>query len=223
MNPTPPLTQPSPPAKPESVAEKKASMDAIVNPNTSPATIVLDNKDDSRRHGRAADHLAYETMTTSKDVLTNLNVLSNKIGDDFNTIHRSIEASRASVGGLVTESGFRNLEQFGLIGVQAQKIGGELTTQVTLLAKDSIIDSAKNASAAMLLAVQNQAASMAALAECCCEIKEKITSDGDSTRTLINSIHTNSLERQLSDAKNALSGLQQSQGIVNTLLDKLVK
>lgn len=187
--------------------------ETILNPTSNPATIVIDGEGRGRRDfGRAADHLAYETMTTSKDVLTNLNVHGGRMDDKFTNLNN-----------LVADAQFRTLERFGITDVAVErnggdtrtllsKIGGELATQATLNAKDGIIDSAKNAAA---IAKQ--------VAECCCELKEKISDEAEETRELINSINTSSLERQLSDAKNALAGAQQSQGIINALLDKLVK
>lgn len=85
------------------------------------------------------------------------------------------------------------------------------------------LEAAKNAAAAALAAATNTAAIQAAIAECCCEQKELTRSEAETTRALINSLNTTSLERQLSDAKSALSSQQTSQGIINVLLDKLVK
>lgn len=55
--------------------------------------------------------------------------------------------------------------------------------------KDGRYDAAVNAAASALAAATNTAAIQASLAECCCEIKEKITSDGQITRDRIDEIN----------------------------------
>lgn len=55
------------------------------------------------------------------------------------------------------------------------------------------------------------------LAACCCDIQQKISSDGDETRALINSINLQSLQAQLNDAKNQISNFNQTQVILNSL------
>lgn len=186
-----------------------------------------------RDHGRAADHLAYEAMTTSKDVIVAVGVLGNRNGDSFQALERSVENSKAVVGGLVTDSSFRNLEQFGLAGVQAEKLAaatdvlvqkttGELVTQVTLTAKDAIIDAAKNAAAGALQAEKIAAAQALAAAECCCELKalilaqacntnDKIRDQGDRVTALINSTESARQAVALVDAKIELSNSKQNE------------
>ena len=182
--------------------------------------------------GVAADHQAYESMTTSKDVINAINTVSNRQGDSFNAVERSIANSQSAGEGLVTDSSFRTLEQFGVSGVLVQKTTGELNTlvqktsgeivtQVTLTAKDGIIDAAKNAaaitlqaeklaSASVLQAFQLAAAQAAAAAECCCELKEKIGDDGDKTRELINRLEQARLAVSLVDTKIELSNTKQT-------------
>lgn len=55
------------------------------------------------------------------------------------------------------------------------------------------------------------------LATCCCDIQNKIASDGDETRALINSINLANIQGQLNDAKNQISNFQQTQTILNSL------
>jgi uncharacterized surface protein with fasciclin (FAS1) repeats len=59
------------------------------------------------------------------------------------------------------------------------------------------IEAVKNAAAAQLTATVNAAAIAAQLAECCCELKEKIGADGDATRALINTNTIESLREKL--------------------------
>ncbi len=162
-------------------------------------------------HGRIADGLAVEAMMTSKDVSTQLQVHANRANDDANLIERSIENAKDRLSDAIASGTNRTLEQFGLTGVLIQKVAGELSTQAVLNAKDGIIDSAKNAAAATLLAVQNQAAVMAKLCECCCEIREAIRSDGDETRELMNTLARRDSERRETDLKIELSNAKQTE------------
>lgn len=87
--------------------------------------------------------------------------------------------------------------QFSDIGIQAEK-----TAAATNLAIE------KTAAASQLLATQNTSAILAQMAECCCEIKEKIAADGQQTRDLINSIEQDRLRTLNSDLKAQLLALQ---------------
>jgi hypothetical protein len=49
-----------------------------------------------------------------------------------------------------------------------------------------LLQSVKDAAAAQLYAAQNHAAALAQAAQCCCEVKEAISADGQKTRELIN-------------------------------------
>lgn len=195
-------------------------------------------------HGRASDHMAYESITTPKDTINALNVIGNRQGDNFNTLERSVENTRSVVGGLVTDASFRALEQFNLLGVRAEKLSaatdvlvqkttGEIQTQITLTAKDGIIDASKNAAALVLqaekiasataLEAQKLAsAAAAAAAECCCELKmaiaasrcdvlEAIRDRGDKTDALINGIERDRQAVALVDSKIELSNCKQNE------------
>lgn len=59
------------------------------------------------------------------------------------------------------------------------------------------VEAVKNASAAELRAQQIAASAAAKAAECCCELKALITSDGNATRALINTNTIESLRSQL--------------------------
>lgn len=76
--------------------------------------------------------------------------------------------------------------------------------------------SLQNVTATNQIIAQGTALS-AQLASCCCDIQNKISSDGDETRVLINSINLATLNSQLNDAKNQISNFQQTQTILNSL------
>ena len=67
-------------------------------------------------------------------------------------------------------------------------------------------------------AAVNQAATQAALAACCCELRESIAKEGDETRALMNAIDGRRADRELVDAKNeqTLLKLQLSQVVHKT-------
>jgi len=81
-------------------------------------------------------------------------------------------------------------KNFNALGVQADKLWYQTNLQAQT-----------NASAAVLLATQNQAAILAAQAECCCELKEKITAEAVETRALINTIESNRIRDELAACK----------------------
>lgn len=160
-------------------------------------------------YGHAGDHLAYESMTTPKDSIAALERLGDRQGDSFNVLERSVDNSKAVVAGLITDSSFRNLEQFGLIGVDAAKNAAAITLQAEKLGSAAVLQAEKLAAAAALAA-----------AACCCEIKEKIGADGQATRDLINSIDRDRQSVMLVDAKIELAAAKQTEvmrGILTSL------
>lgn len=245
---------------PNKTEQKETPMDAVVNPSTSPATILLDQKDDRRvegytgkdaaalagmhilndihtgsaagiretaeasRHGvretaEVGRHGIRETSETSRHLadLVTRNLAAIKDAD----IHGAdrLCASTKTLIDDIKDHEIRNADRFRAV----EKDFGTVRYDMVSGFKESLLDSAKNTAAIQLEAAKNAAASalaaatntaaiQAAIAECCCEQKE-----------LLNSLNTQNLQRELSDAKAALSASQQSQGIINVLLDKLVK
>lgn len=59
------------------------------------------------------------------------------------------------------------------------------------------------------------------LATCCCEIKQKITDDGNLTRTLINDLNVSNLRDKLAAANNKISNNEQNQYLLNSLLPRI--
>lgn len=64
-----------------------------------------------------------------------------------------------------------------------------------------------------LILSQMQAQNMQS-AQCCCDLKNSIHADGEATRALINSINLQNLQTQLSDAKNQISDLNQTNVLI---------
>ena len=74
----------------------------------------------------------------------------------------------------------------------------------TLQAKfDILLDSSKNAAAAALTACTNVKDILAAQAACCCELKERISNDGQTTRALVNDLNNshNAIRLQIANAE----------------------
>jgi len=222
-------------------------MDAIVNPNTSPATIVLDNKSgysycekgltdkdaafitsqaelaDSHRNIIAANretvdgtrHLvdqvgrnAVEIKNADLSNATRFLILEKELCNIRESLGTAIERNGRSTELAVEKtaaatqlslcSGFKDTA----LAVQTTAAAGLL--EATKNAAAAALAAATNAAAAALTACTNTAAIQAAIAECCCEQKELIKSEANATRDLINSLNTQTLQRELSDAKSQI-------------------
>lgn len=71
--------------------------------------------------------------------------------------------------------------------------------------KDGRYDAAVNAAASALAGATNTANIQASLASCCCELREKISEDGQKTRDLINSIDSLKNATELAEVKMELA------------------
>lgn len=74
--------------------------------------------------------------------------------------------------------------------------------------KDALFYASQNATASALASANSTAAILAAQAACCCELKEKIASNGEKTRDLIASNESLRLANLLTVAQNELSLLR---------------
>ena len=74
----------------------------------------------------------------------------------------------------------------------------------------------QNAQATNQIIAQGTANAMA-MAQCCCEIKGTILSDGNETRALINSINLSNIQSELNDAKLRISNAEQSAALIDAL------
>lgn len=185
-------------------------------------------------YGRAADHLAYESMTTPKDTIAAIGALGNRNGDSFNALERSVENNKSIVGGLVTDSSFRALEQFGIASIRNEKLAAATDVLVQKTSGESLVDSAKNAAAAMLQAEKIASAAAMAAAHCCCELKalilaescetrDRIRTDGEKTRDLVSTIERESQAVKLVDCKIEVSNLNQDARFRAMLAESKVK
>ncbi len=113
------------------------------------------------------------------------------------------------------------IEKIGSAGIlENQKNAFALALQANLI--DSRRDNATGFAANALAHATNTAAIQAAIAHCCCELKEAIHMDGNMTRALINSKDALDKAVELVDAKNQISEAGQT-GVLKQILDALVK
>lgn len=112
----------------------------------------------------------------------------------------SKEAAVASKDQLVTAYQIEGRSQ-----VQAEKLAAAAVLQAEKLAAASVLQAEKLASAAALQAQQIASTAAAQLAECCCELREKITADGNSTRAVLESNERERLRDRAARAEATLS------------------
>lgn len=142
-----------------------------------------------------------------------------KIGDDTARVlsavtHGTEEAQenyarlqkQVSDNNTATALGFKDAQALayqveGRALLEAAKNANALGVQADKLWYQTNLQAQTNAAAAVLLATQNQAAILAAQAECCCELKEKITAEAVETRALINTIESNRIRDELASCK----------------------
>ena len=154
---------------------------------------------------RLGDAMAERNIVGSSDVLAAINATERDMTAQFGNASRELLAGQTN--------GFRDLVNtvnnvdnhaaigFSTLGIQAEKI----SAAQALAAKDIL-----------LAGLKTQLEISAKMAECCCEIKEAIKTDGDETLELINANTTDALRAQLADAKSAV----RDQAVVNAVLNQ---
>lgn len=201
----------------------------VINPTSNPATILVDRNEGGHHYNRGIsdkDAVFFSTQAVkdadihgadrTRALLDEILELDVHNSERTGLLNKSISTASEEINVAIEKNG-RAAE------LATEKTGAATQLSMAVGFASVQLEASKNAAAAALASATTTAAIRADLAACCCEIKETIRNDGGLTRTLINDLNTTSLERQLSDAKNALAGQQQSQGIINALLDKLIK
>lgn len=187
--------------------------------------------------------LAGADLAATQGLQNQLNALSGQvtaqgIGSELNEIESSIDSANVANLQGIAQNALTYAQ--GNAAIQAALAGNNFTTLSSIngLGRDVITASNQNAlqqlnsfnvlntsmlqgfneigrdSAAgfnQLLMGQNTLGNR--MAECCCDIKSAIFTDGAATRALINDLNTHNLEAQLADAKSALN----AQSIINAL------
>jgi len=193
------------------------------------------------RGGEAGGDVAYDALQTQ------IQTLQAQVGaNDLRNEMESMENTFATISSGQTAanaSNFNNLnQQIGV--VQTAQAANNFTTLTSIndLGRDITAQSNQNAlqqlnsfNALNTTTLQgfNQAAfnqniatqqiiaqgvaQAAQMAECCCDIKSLIQSDGNLTRSLINDLNVQNLRDQLAAANNQVSNFQQNQFLIANL------
>lgn len=162
-------------------------------------------------HGHAADHMAYESMTTPKDVVAAIGVVSNRQSD-----------SAADLGRQIQDGVKEGCENRGQILSGLARVHGDLSTQAEKLGAASAVQAEKLAAASVLQAEKLAAAAALAACECCdeiksaiaasrCDVLERIREDGEKTRSLVSQIERERQAVALVDCKLEASNLRQTE------------
>lgn len=139
-----------------------------------------------------------------------------KIGDEICSSTQDIRKDICELQKQISDSatatlvGFKDLtalsyqvEGRGLL--EAAKNAAAITVQNDKLWYQTNLQAATNAAAATLLATQNQAAVLAAQAECCCELKEIAAANQAAVLARVNEIESNRIRDELRDCKSTLA------------------
>lgn len=125
--------------------------------------------------------------------------LSHEIG----TVKTRVDDQFARTQKDVSDLGYETLKGFKEGQVQALEIEGRGLLEAERNRNLLAVQADKNTYQLQLQATTNAAAAAAQLAECCCELKEKITAEAVETRALINTIESNRLRDELAACKAA--------------------
>ena len=144
------------------------------------------------------------------DGVANLNTGLNSIG-------RDLTSGQGNIINAITNGNFATLQNLNALGrdsvIQAnnnalQQLNSFNQVATSLNQGFNEVGRDMNVATSQIIAVQN--AMMAKNAECCCEIKSAIHSDGEATRALMNDIRLSELNAQLTDCKLSNSNLMQT-------------
>lgn len=189
------------------IAQQQTS--AAVNTNIDAVTRDLLNGQAAVQTAQAANN--YTTLTS-------INGLGNQITAAQN---QGALQNLNSFNGLTTTTleGF-NSSAAAAAQTQLQNLNAFNNQTVTMLQGFNSNANAVQNSTNQIIA-QGNAAAMAQ-AECCCAIKSLITSDGNTTRQLINDLNVQNLRDQLAAANNQVSNYQQNQFLIANLKGSIV-
>jgi hypothetical protein len=143
------------------------------------------------------------------------------INDSLNSIARDLTSGQGNIVNSITNGNFATLQNLNALGrdsvVQAnnnalQQLNSFNQLSTNLNQGFNEIGRDANIATSQIIAGQNALAAQSA--QCCCEIKQAIATDGGLTRALINDIRLSELNAQLTDCKLANSNLMQTNALV---------
>lgn len=138
-----------------------------------------------------------------REVAHEVGGLSHRNDDQFASTRKDVaDVAYETLGGFKDAAATAyQIEGRGLL--EAAKNANSVAVQNDKLWYQTNLQAQTNASAAVLLATQNQAAALAFAAECCCETKELISAEAVRTRDLITQLDTNRIRDELAACKAA--------------------
>ena len=147
-------------------------------------------------------------QVNDNNILTAITANAGYINDGF----RDLTGSLSNISTAVATGNFTTLQSINGLGssIMAQNNQSALQSLNSFNLLNTNVLQGFNTSQLQSLNSFNQvlaglSAQNAQMAECCCDIKTAIASDGDETRALINSLNVSNLTQQLNDAKTALT------------------
>ena len=168
---------------------------------------------------------------TTRDILSGQAAINSNLAQANYTTLSSINGLGRDVTAAQNQAALQNLNSFNQLNTNVLQ-GFNSVTASDAQTQLQNLNSFNNQTTTMLqgfnsaaMQIQNSTnqiiaqgtANAAAMANCCCEIKEKIGNDGDLTRQLINDLNVQNLRDQLSAANNQVSNFNQNQFLISQL------
>lgn len=159
-----------------------------------------------------------------RDVLSTSAATQTAVASSNLTTLQSVNSLGSSITAANTQNLITNLQSFNTLG-SALTAGFAASQAVSNTNFSDLKDNLSESAQSQLLATINgfnsinaslQAQNMQQ-AECCCQIKQAISADGQATRALINDIRIADLQAQLNDAKFQVSQQTQTNQILAAL------
>jgi hypothetical protein len=181
--------------------------------------------------GQTAGITALQGQLTALSSTVNSNQVSNQMSQisdvivdgveglngSLNSIARDLTSGQGNIVNAITNGNFATLQNLNALGRDAvvqsnnnalQQLNSFNQLSTTLNQGFNEVGRDSNIATSQIIAGQNAIAAQAA--QCCCEIKQAIATDGGLTRALINDIRLSELNAQLTDCKLANSNLMQT-------------
>lgn len=163
-------------------------------------------------------------------------VVQNGVNNAISDVERSVANTSAGLQGSIANlstaqatQNFTTLQSINSLGrdVQAQSNQNALQqlnsfNQMNTTTLQGFNQAAFNQNIATQQIIAQGVATASAMAQCCCEIKEKIGVDGNLTRQLINDLNVQNLRDQLAAANNQVSNFQQNQFLIDRIRPNVV-
>ena len=154
----------------------------------------------------------------------NTNLSSHEVTNSIDQVNQNVSGTSrdqlSAIGNLATAQAAANFTTLSSInGLGRDVLASQNQIQLQNLNSFNNLQF-QNAQATNQIIAQGTANAQA-MANCCCEIKAAISSDGGLTRALINDLNVQNLRDQLAAANNKVSNNDQNQYLLSTILAHL--